>query len=381
MQAEIFQVSTCDTHAQPTLFPQHSSLILLSLYVIHANASPSPLPFAGWVANLKIRHSLSTAFEIQEAFNRDDEVDADERRKFITNMELVQRYKENEISILAKVISNFTKLSHLKPLASPDPLVTMEVGWIEGDANNIGKAETVIDASLEEATALFYMIGTRRDVNDFYNNRGGIERNITHHNHHSHSYTNVVDTGVPGMKRRVFELNAIWKYNNEERSSLTIVYGTTNSKPKPAANGDIIGTGYTRVMFERLKDFQGIPQTKVTYYTQINIGGVVPYFIMNKKMGGRLKAVSDMRMIFDKSLEIDSVSRRTIVGMIDHGDSEPYTDSEVADIANGRRDIEIFNALPNKKAIKAGKSLSIKHDRDRQSSICQSVPILDPALN
>ena len=56
--------------------------------------------------------------------------------------------------------------------------------------------------------------------------------------------------------------------------------------------------------FEKLPDIEGIPQTSVTYYQQVDLKGYIPQFVMNGKIVESMSYLSEIRQKFDKSMEI-----------------------------------------------------------------------------
>ena len=218
--------------------------------------------------------------------------------------------------------------SDLKVLASGDSLVSFKLAHLDKDKLGTGIAETVVDAPLEELAAWEFLKSSRESSKNF-RLKGGVGKKVKLINDHCMYYASTRDLKVPTFKHREWRAKAVWKKEGENR--IEVVYDDTNdldeevrteyqaliyspalthtSAQHPRDKNIVAGSSRTTWEYERLEDVEGIAQTKVTFVSRVDIGGVVPNIVMNKLSKSVAKTLVLMRKKFDRSLDIDK-SRR-----------------------------------------------------------------------
>ena len=100
-----------------------------------------------------------------------------------------------------------------------------------------------------------------------------------------------------------------------------------------AAAGVVGATSWTLVTYQKLPAVDRIPQTKMTYSTQMNIGGNLPVKLLNKLIPSRLMYLDRVRLHFDKTTDIDKTGRDDFVQSIKDYEGR-YDDEECLEITN-----------------------------------------------
>ena len=134
-----------------------------------------------FVVNGLVPSSLGLVEEVRNAFNRDKEVDQTDLSRLIKILKnsSSEEYTTGELVAISSVQALAEAAdSKLENIESPSAFVTMRQGFIEGDPNNIGCGEVILDATLEECVAPEFMTYSRERAADFYENAGGVLRNI-----------------------------------------------------------------------------------------------------------------------------------------------------------------------------------------------------------
>ncbi|GMH95050.1 hypothetical protein TL16_g13066 [Triparma laevis f. inornata] len=255
-----------------------------------------------WVMDKKISLSLKCVQEVIDEFRQDDKVDAaDASLKRLSN--------KFEVSL---------KEGNWKTVKSPDPFVTMEfmgLGSDGGSTVGIGRAVTVVDATMEDCAAWEWAKMTRQRVRVHYE-FGGLERKAVKINEHSEMFYLAVGFGVTGLSPREYLTKNVWKVVNE--NIMVVGYDVVEHDDVPNGGGKKYVRASTSGFFryEKLPEVKGVPQTRVTYLTQMDLKGLIPKWVMNSKAVGILRLLSTMRKKFDREHDIDVGQRAELVRAI-----------------------------------------------------------------
>ncbi|GMH55451.1 hypothetical protein TL16_g01910 [Triparma laevis f. inornata] len=254
-----------------------------------------------WLVNQKVPLALSAVQEAIDEFRQDEKVDAAELREkatFIRERGQDEEYSEEENALLERVRKKFEgslKEGNWKQLKSPDVFVKMGATFEEsGSSAAIGRAITVVDATIEDCATLEYARMTRKEMKLHYD----------------------FDFGVGSFAPREWLVKCVWKMVDEN----TIIVGVEDIEDDSFPHG--AGKKYVRASsgafwkYERLPDKNGVPQTRVAFYQQADLKGFIPAFVVNSKIVGYLEYLSTMRKKFDKSLDIDARRRAEIAKKI-----------------------------------------------------------------
>ena len=312
-----------------------------------------------WVFNLKIKHGLSTTSELHKAFDRSCQLDLEEHEALEEGMKRgrAEKYETDEDKIIedAKLRFGVNTEAHLKTIESPDPLVIMKSGFSNGEANIVGWAETVVDASVEACASWAYISDSREKMESF-EKYGGLERVITKISNHSQVNRTVYDlVPLPSVKPREWLAKTVWKLDSDAKfivASSPII----NEELGPSNFKFIRATMHSMLLFERLEAVGGLPRTKVIYWAQVNLGGSIPKTFVNMQVANNLMHLSEMRMFFDKSALIDQASRDSIV--LKMRENQDYTIPEQKQIDDGLSKLTEFDSLPNKNNVGSASPLA-----------------------
>ena len=278
-----------------------------------------------WVMNNVIPRAVGVVSEARNSFQRDDEVDEESRSDMAGIIEDHEmhppEYDDDEIQSITDVYERIGAIEeeYFKDVESFDHLTN--VRFIGG----VGRASTIVDASIEECCAWELLKMSRVKMKKHYHS-GGLERGFKFQNDHCSVYNVVRKLPVPFSKHREWVLRQVWKWS--DRDTLVVVHESTPSGK--------LNEGYTRVTaasyceYERLEDIGETHQTRVTFTSTNRYGGWFTGAVGVKLNIAALSMVSEMRAGFDQSLSIDGGHRlATIEGIKRHLHESPrYTADE-----------------------------------------------------
>ena len=268
---------------------------------------------------MKIRRALKPLQEAIDEFRQDDRIDAADMEEFsglIKGCWRQEVYSEEEEALLQRVCQKFEgSLEEIKwkRLNSPDTFVKMDGIFEEGRSTAmIGRAVTIVDASIEECAAWEHARMSRKRMKE-HHNFGGLEKSVVKLTNHSELYYLVVDLGGKTIAPREWLTKVVWKMVSEDTMMVGFEDTKDNNFPPGAGKGYVRASSGCLWKYERLPEVLGIPQTRVTYTQQVDLKGFIPSFVMNSKLTETLKHLSNMRKKFDKSLEIDAGRRAKVM--------------------------------------------------------------------
>ena len=178
----------------------------------------------------------------------------------------------------------------------------MSIAHIEGESDAYLKCAVIIDASVEECASYCFtlMSRKRRRMND---RKNVLAREAKPHNCHSLDYMLVRDFGF-GTRPRQWLARHIWKRVGGERVVYvieSIKHSNLFSKAVNENNNFVRAGGTGFLSFEPITKHS----TKLTYVTQVNLGGNIPHHAVNLSAVGYLSDYIAMRQKFSKDYEID----------------------------------------------------------------------------
>jgi len=179
-------------------------------------------------------------------------------------------------------------------------LAQMSIAHIDGELHGYLKCVVKIDASVEECAAYCFtlMSRKRRRKNDTKN---VLARETKSHNLHSQDNVLVQDLGF-GTRPRQWLSRHVWKRVGGER----VVYvseSIEHSNLFPSAsseNNNFVRAGVTGFLSCELMTEHS---TKLTYVTQVKLGGHIPRQVLDLSAAGFLSDYSAMRVLFSKVSE------------------------------------------------------------------------------
>ncbi|GMI43573.1 hypothetical protein TeGR_g4439, partial [Tetraparma gracilis] len=307
------------------------------------------------VAAAKIPQALGSVRNMRELFQRDDAIDGaqmSELAAIINTSE--QPYLPDEDSLVAKVGAKFASLPAFEKLDSPDHFVHMSVVFKEGSSSAILRASTIVDAPIAEVAA-WEMAKLSRENMKEHVTFGGLDRDLLKINHHQDIYHVVYDLSIPGFLPRQFVSRVVWKWA-ADKQELTVVADSVKHTDFSVRKEYLRASGTAIYLYEQEVKAGGIPQTKVTWTQQLDLGGAIPKLVQNRQGVGQLMYLSTMRKRFDKSPAIDAASNLRLVTMIQNH-AEQYTDEEEKNLRVGVSHFATFD-LQKGKALKMASALT-----------------------
>jgi hypothetical protein len=288
-----------------------------------------------WVVMMRFSKHLQVISESREQFERDDEIDLEERNALalsISNeMQDCSADESARIQRISDALGGIDEKDFVQ-LDSPDFRVSMGLHFKPGDSSGFMRASVVLDTSIEECAAEKLCQATRSKIKGHYES-GNLDRSLTEINEHSAVFHAVYNFPVPGFLPREFVLLQLWKKVDEK--TIVVVSESTDLPEKFPVNPKYVRATTTIFWrFERLPTLNGVNQTRATLIQQVDFKGAVPKFAVNSGAIGQLKPVITTRKAFDKSQEIDAVVRGRNVRMIEHH-ATPYSEEENGMIESG----------------------------------------------
>ena len=273
-----------------------------------------------WLVDKYAPRSLKVVQEAIDEFRQDVKIDAADREELSTLMGKClseETYSEEELALLQNVRRKFEgslKGKKWKQLRSSDVFVTMESTFEEGgSAAGIGRAITVVDASIEDCAAWEVARMTRERMKEHYT-FGGLGKSVVKLNNHSELFYSAFKFSA--LAPREFLVKDIWRKMDED--TMVVVYEDFEHDDFPVGGGKdfVRASSKSYYKYERLPEIEGIPQTRVTWCVQVDLKGLIPKALMNLKTSQTLGFLSTMRKKFDKSMDIDAGRRSTIAQKI-----------------------------------------------------------------
>jgi hypothetical protein len=245
----------------------------------------------------------------------------------------------------------------LEQLPTPDKFVDMFISHLSKTSVAVLQATTVVDAAPADCAAYDICRMSRRALKAHAKN-GGLERSLTKTNDHAYTYAFARDYRVPGFQPREFVLKVVWKWVST--STLVVVTESFDDEERhPRRSGYVPAWTTILTKLERLEGVDGLPQTRLTYTQQVDVGGAIPKSFVTKGSQRALIHTSKMRLQYDRSAEIDAASCDALVDMIQRHD-ESYTDDENKLLRDGQARIAFFDEQKCKKLRMASPSTNAK---------------------
>jgi len=234
----------------------------------------------------------------------------------------------------------------------------MSIAHIEGDSDAFLKCAVNVDASVEECASYSFLLMSRkrRRIND---TKEVLAREAKSHNRHSQDNLIVQELGF-GTRPRQWLTRHVWKRLGGDR----VVYVNetiehSNLFPSAASeNNNFVRAGVTGFLcFEPITKHS----TKLTYVTQLNLGGNIPHQVVNLSAVEFLSDYIAMRQLFSKDYEIDLERRRgLLVGNLKNVDEHSKVESD--EIERGKL---LFKQFRNSEQGKA----TVKTDNELVSAV------------
>jgi hypothetical protein len=111
---------------------------------------------------------------------------------------------------------------------------------------------------------------------------GGLDRDLTKTNNHQNIYHVVYDLSIPGFLPRQWVQMVVWKWSADKRELTTVADNVAHDafserKEYLRASSTVV------VKYKQEAAVGEIPQTKVTWNMQVDLGGVIPKWVQNRQ--------------------------------------------------------------------------------------------------
>jgi hypothetical protein len=213
---------------------------------------------------------------------------------------------------------------------------------------------------------------------------GGLDREVKKINDHAEIFHVVYDLSIPRFLPREFLTKFLWKWSRDKQE-LTVAAEPVVHEDFREQDGYLRASSTALVKYEKQDDVGGVPQTKVTWTVQLDLGGRIPKWVQNRQGVSTLMYVmhvptspapplthcfrrylSRMRKHFDRSDAIDDASSLRLVNMIEDHDEmlalglQPYTDAEKQILRKGKSRFTIFENRTSKNLKMASRTTKAK---------------------
>jgi hypothetical protein len=298
------------------------------------------------VMNRTADKAMAGVGSLREAFQRDAEIDAGERDLLAPIIRAdEQNYEKEEDELVNRVRDLFLQIPDavFKDFLSPDRLVKME-GDYGGGASGVPKATTIIDADICMCASWELLKMARHFMKSFYGG-GGMERSVNKVNDHNFVTQIVFDYRIPTFKPREFVQRVVWRW--EDATTLLVAAESCSSEAHPVRPSFVRGSASVLAKFEQVVSIGEIPQTRLTWFQQPDLGGRIPKKLVDRAAVSQMMYASRMRKAFDKSKEVDAASMAGLVDMIRAHEGD-YTNEEILGIDAGKDRLKMFERMKTK---------------------------------
>jgi hypothetical protein len=239
----------------------------------------------GWipafVANRLIPLALEVAQESRMAFQRDDEVDEMERNELAGVIEHRQQvYDGVEVELMKRVQGELGSIKEedFNEFESSDHLVKVQGILVEGSSVWVGRATTLVDASIAELAAWELARMSRVNMHR-HADRNGLQRELKKINEHQMLFHLGIQLPVPGIRPRQLVTRVVWKWA-EGKDELTIFCGNVKHEAFPDREGSERISNTNMIKYKKEESASGVAQTNVIWTQQLDIGESIPKWIV-----------------------------------------------------------------------------------------------------
>ncbi|GMI56305.1 hypothetical protein TeGR_g6889, partial [Tetraparma gracilis] len=175
---------------------------------------------------------------------------------------------------------------------------------------------------------------------------GGLDRDLVKTNDHQNIFHVVFDLSIPTFLPRQWVSRIVWKWDTGKKE-LTVVADSVEHTDFPERKEYLRTSSTVLYQYKQEAEVGELPQTKVNFTQQVDLGGRIPKWVMNRQGVSQLMYLSKMRERFDRSLELDGKKRGELVEMIRrHGrDGVEYSEEEEEIVAGGLTWFKAFDGL------------------------------------
>ena len=157
----------------------------------------------------------------------------------------------------------------------------------------------IVDAPIAEVAA-WEMAKMSRENQKEHVAFGGLDRNLKKINDHQNIYHVVYDLSIPTFLPRQFVSRIVWKWAADKKE-LTVALDTIEHESFPERKEYLRASTTILVRYKQEADVGGIPQTKVTWTQQVDLGSRIPKWAQNRQGVGQLMYVTERAPYFARA--------------------------------------------------------------------------------
>jgi hypothetical protein len=120
---------------------------------------------------------------------------------------------------------------------------------------------------------------------------GGLDRDSVKINDHQNIFHVVFDLSIPTFLPRQFVSMIVWAWSDDKKE-LTAVAGSIEHTDFPERKEYLRASSTGMFKYKQEAEVEGIPQTKVMYTMQVDLGGAIPKWVVNRQGVGQLMYVA-----------------------------------------------------------------------------------------
>ena len=330
------------------VYPINDNMCKVVMHAVMDAGGSIPL----WLVRAKVPESMLWMDKMRETFQRNAEID----ETMLTQLQgklagAEMPYDDDEKKMLDSALDMLDDIHALpfNTLDTPDHFVKIGLSWIDKDPMAVGKAITVVDATIEECAA-WEMEKTGRANTQEYYNFGGLRRDCVDVNEHHWLYHVVYDFAVPGLSPREFVCRVLWSWGGGrgtalDRDKLLCVYQTIDHPQFPETSAFVRATALSFFFYEKMPPIGNVPQTRVAYIQQVDLMGNIPKFYLNGLGVQNMMYISRMRRFHDKSHSLEVENHKEMLKRLkEHssGGTVMYEKDELGVLKKGRECFVIF---------------------------------------
>ena len=318
--------------------------------------------------------SLSATSELRAAFQRDEEVDVENRRSFVAKMTEPPNGEgmgesADETAILEGVseatrsegrhqkraieggVDHFVKVYRLcaggasSKASGPTTITRQLTKNASAHLMNVYTAELVVDASILDCVGWEFLKCSRQRTQFGFNNDGSVERreNVISGRHRESTEVFLNPPKGSGLTEMLVVSASVWTSSGSSRYIVAERESVSANLRLRRSNYDVTikSLKMSETTFEAEEQLAGsIPLTQITMRYKVGSGGASGASEEEQALAATMH-LSEMRKYFDKSLEIDRRRREQFCAIVKEG-KEIYSDSEEKTLDDGMKMFSIF---------------------------------------
>jgi hypothetical protein len=139
----------------------------------------------------------------------------------------------------------------------------------------------IVDAPIAEVAA-WELAKMSRESQKGHVAFGGLDRDLVKVNDHQNIFHVVYDFSIPGFLPRQFVTRDVWKWAADKKELVMVVDDVKHESFRERKEY-LRASSLAMITYKQEADVGEIPQTKVTYTQQVDLGGRIPKWVQNRQ--------------------------------------------------------------------------------------------------